>query len=125
MPWSKQFGIIYLIFFSIYFLSYAYSGFCLRVREVVARVDLLMTEEGRLIFFIDSLLPYYYLVLIIFSYDGTLFMLSDYSKALRSLFDNINFLLCSLRLMPEEGAMSSCSFMELIRFVEYVSNVYC
>lgn len=60
------------IFSSIAFWSYGYIGFVLRLLEVVARVDLFITEEGRLIFLTDYLLSRSW-ALCIFSTEGTFF----------------------------------------------------
>jgi hypothetical protein len=70
----------------------------------VARVDLLITEDGRFSFFVDSLFvpsPFS-----IFYSDGILFIVVLSSNPLLSLFDCMNFLLCSLKFTLAEGAMS-------------------
>lgn len=75
MPYSKHCGIICLIFSYISFCSNGYIALVRRLRDVVARVDLFMTEEGRFNFFVESRLIS--CVLYIFSADGVFFILLD------------------------------------------------
>lgn len=88
----------------------------------MALVDLFITDDGRFSFFVDYL--FVPSPLSNFYSEGILFIVVVSSNLL-SLLESMNFLLCSFKLVLEDGAMSSCSLIELILFMEKVSKVYC